>query len=150
MSKVLEIYTDGNCKGNQFNENVGGWGAYLVFGKHTKKLNGAEVNTTNQRMELTGCIKGLEAIKDRTVKTIVYLDSQYVFKGLTDWADKWKKNNWRKSDKKPVENKEYWEHLLELRDSFTNINFKKIKGHSGIEGNEIADSLASEAISNMD
>ena len=146
MSKVRIIaYTDGACSGNP---GPGGWGLYLKAENEkgeTLKENefyGNEVHTTNNRMELIGVIKAMEKLKKRNgVSLTIRTDSSYVRKGITEWLSNWKKNNWRKSDKKPVENKDLWE-LLDKIVSKHSVNWEWVKGHSGEPGNEIADALA--------
>lgn len=141
MDKII-LYSDGAAKGNQFADNYGGWGAVLVYGSHQKELFGGAINTTNNKMELQGLIEGLKAINKYDIPVEVYLDSNYVLQGITQWIHNWKKKNWITSSKKPVENKEQWLELDELRNKFSNITFHKVKGHSGEELNELADQLA--------
>ena len=146
MSKVRIIaYTDGACSGNP---GPGGWGLYLKAENEkgeTLKENefyGNEVHTTNNRMELIGAIKAIEKLKKKNgVSLTIRTDSTYVRKGITEWLPNWKKNNWRKSDKKPVENKDLWE-LLDKIVAKHSVNWEWVKGHSGDQGNEIADELA--------
>ncbi len=146
MSKIRIIaYTDGACSGNP---GPGGWGLYLKAenekGEILKenKFYGNEVHTTNNRMELVGAIKALEKLNKKDgVSLTIRTDSTYVRKGITEWLSTWKKNNWRKSDKKPVENKELWEQLDKIAAKHL-VDWEWVKGHSGDEGNEIADSLA--------
>ncbi|MFT2109592.1 ribonuclease HI [Marinomonas sp. 2405UD68-3] len=140
MKKVV-IYTDGACKGNP---GPGGWGAWLTFGEHEKKLCGGEPETTNNRMELMGAIEGLAALKERCDVTL-YTDSSYVQKGISEWLEGWKKRGWKTASKKPVKNQDLWQKLDEqsLRHDVT---WKWVKGHAGIEGNEIADQLANAGI----
>ena len=100
--KVLRIYTDGACSGNQNDENIGGWGAILEYGQHQKELCGGEVNTTNNRMELMGVIAGLSALKEQCSVTLT-TDSKYVCDSITkNWVYGWKKRGWKKSDGKPA------------------------------------------------
>lgn len=142
MSLSLEIYCDGGCRGNQQNENVGGWGAYLIWGEHEKRLHGGEINTTNNKMELTAVIEGLRAVQDKTVHTCVYVDSAYVLGGITTWIDGWIKNGWKNAKKEPVANKELWLELLAEKEKFAQISFHKVKGHADNAGNIEADRLA--------
>lgn len=141
MDKIL-LYCDGGCRGNQSENNIGGWGAYMEYGVHKKEIYSGVKNTTNNRMELTACIEGLRAIKNKNIPIDVYLDSAYVLNGITSWINGWIKNGWRNSKKQPVENKDLWILLLEEKKKFTNINFVKVKGHSDNEGNNKADELA--------
>ncbi|OUX42200.1 ribonuclease HI [bacterium TMED277] len=146
MSKIKIIaYTDGACSGNP---GPGGWGLYLKAENEkgeTLKENefyGNEVHTTNNRMELIGAIKAIEKLKKKNgVSLTIRTDSTYVRKGITEWLSNWKKNNWCKSDKKPVENKDLWE-LLDKIVAKHSVNWEWVKGHSGEQGNEIADELA--------
>ena len=146
MSKLRIIaYTDGACSGNP---GPGGWGLYLKAenekGEILKenKFYGNEVHTTNNRMELIGAIKAMEKLNQNNgVSLTIRTDSNYVRKGITEWLSSWKKNNWRKSDKKPVENKDLWERLDKIVSKHS-VNWEWVKGHSGEPGNEIADALA--------
>lgn len=134
----VEIFTDGACSGNP---GPGGWGTILRCGKYEKELSGGEKDTTNNRMELTAVIEGLKAI-NRPCKVRITTDSQYVVNGITKgWAEKWRSNNWIKSDKKPAQNKELWEELLNQL-ARHDYEFKWIKGHAGHPENERCDALA--------
>lgn len=135
--KKVTIYTDGACKGNP---GIGGWGAWLTFGEHEKRLCGGEPETTNNRMELLGAIEGLKALKE-TCEVTLYTDSSYVQKGITEWLTGWKKKGWVTASKQPVKNKDLWQQL-DQECSRHKVNWKWVKGHAGIEGNEIADELA--------
>ena len=150
MIKVIKLYTDGGCRGNQSDNNIGAWGAYMVYGDVSKEIKGGEINTTNNIMELKGCIEGLKAIKNKTLPVEVYLDSAYVLNGITNWIEGWKKKGWRTANKKPVLNKELWIELDSERNKFNNIEFIKVKGHAGNEGNEIADRLCNEAMDEIE
>lgn len=143
MKKVL-IYTDGACSGNP---GPGGWGVVLKFGGHTKTLNGAEPETTNNRMELMAAIMGLRALRE-PCEVILSTDSKYVQKGISEWMHGWKKNGWRTSNKKPVKNQDLWIMLDELSQKHT-IDWQWIKGHAGHLENEQADALARDAITAM-
>jgi ribonuclease HI len=138
---VVEIYTDGACRGNP---GPGGWAALLRTGVHEKEIHGAEPHTTNNRMELTAVIRALEALR-RSVEARVYTDSEYVRRGITEWLASWKARGWRTADKKPVKNQDLWEELDQLAASHR-IEWHWVKGHSGVEGNERVDRLANEAI----
>ena len=136
------IYCDGACSGNQFSLNKGGWGAILKYNEAVKELYGGEKNTTNQRMELTACIKALEEIKNKDIPVEIYTDSAYLVNCINEqWYVKWERNGWKNVKKKPVENKELWQRLLSLVQEFT-VTFHKVEGHSGVELNERADELA--------
>ena len=137
------IYTDGACKGNP---GPGGWGAWLKSGPSEKELFGGELNTTNNRMELTAVIEGLAALK-RPCKVILYLDSQYVRMGITEWIRGWKAKGWRTSTKQPVKNVELWQRLDKLVSEGGHlIEWRWVKGHSGDPGNERADMLANKGV----
>lgn len=138
MQKYVEIYTDGACSGNP---GPGGWGVVLRYGSREKELSGGELNTTNNRMELTAAIKGLSALKEPCAVKLV-TDSKYVADGITKgWAESWRKNGWRKADKKPALNPDLWEQLLNLLNEHT-VNIEWVKGHAGHPENERCDELA--------
>lgn len=140
-SSVVEIYADGACKGNP---GPGGWGAWLSIAGHEKDLCGGELNTTNNRMELTAVIRALEALK-RECKVKIYTDSVYVQKGITEWVHGWKARNWTTSDKKPVKNVDLWKNLDRLVQQHQ-IEWIWVKGHAGNAGNERADALANKGV----
>lgn len=144
--KVIKIYTDGGCRGNQSDNNIGAWGVYMECGELTRELSGVEHNTTNNKMELKGAIEGLKAVKNKKYAVELYLDSAYVLNGLESWIYKWKLNNWRTSSKKPVLNMDLWKELDEIRNTFSNIKYIKVKGHSGHYGNEKADAILNKAM----
>lgn len=142
MNEVV-IYTDGACKGNP---GPGGWGAWLKSGPTEKELFGGELNTTNNRMELTAVIEGLAALK-RPCKVLLYLDSQYVRKGITEWIRGWKAKGWMTASKQPVKNVELWQKLDKLvAEGGHQIEWRWVKGHSGDPGNERADMLANRGV----
>ncbi|MFH0131475.1 ribonuclease HI [Variovorax sp. EL159] len=142
MNEVV-IYTDGACKGNP---GPGGWGAWLKSGATEKDLFGGELNTTNNRMELTAVIEGLAALK-RPCKVLLYLDSQYVRKGITEWIRGWKAKGWMTAGKQPVKNVELWQRLDKLvAEGGHQIEWRWVKGHSGDPGNERADMLANKGV----
>jgi len=139
----VTIYTDGACKGNP---GPGGWGAWLKSGTSEKELFGGELNTTNNRMELTAVIEGLAALK-RPCKVVLYLDSQYVRQGITEWIRGWKAKGWVTSTKQPVKNVELWKRLDALvQNGGHQIEWRWVKGHSGDPGNERADALANKGV----
>ena len=139
----VTIYTDGACKGNP---GPGGWGAWLKSGTSEKELFGGELNTTNNRMELTAVIEGLAALK-RPCKVVLYLDSQYVRQGITEWIRGWKAKGWVTSTKQPVKNVELWKRLDALvQNGGHQIEWRWVKGHSGDPGNEKADALANKGV----
>ena len=140
MAKRIELYTDGACSGNP---GPGGWGAVLRYGTREKELSGGEKSTTNNRMELTAVIKGLEALKEPCEVRLV-TDSKYVADGLSKgWARSWQQNGWRKADKKPALNPDLWERLLQLSD-IHKLDIEWVKGHAGHPENERCDRLAVE------
>jgi ribonuclease HI len=141
MNNIVEIYADGACKGNP---GPGGWGAFLHYNGHEKAICGGEVETTNNRMELTAVIRALETIK-RPSKIKIYTDSVYVQKGMTEWIFGWKQKGWRTADKKPVKNEDLWRVLDVLAQSHQ-IEWVWVKGHAGNAGNERADSLANQGV----
>jgi ribonuclease HI len=141
---VVDIYTDGACRGNP---GPGGWAALLTFAGREKELAGAEALTTNNRMELTAVIRALESLK-RSVRVRVYTDSEYVRRGITEWVRAWKARGWLTADRKPVKNQDLWERLDELAAGHE-IEWHWVKGHAGVPGNERVDRLANEAIDAM-
>ncbi len=150
MENKIIIYTDGACSGNQHNENIGGYGAVLIYRDNKKEIFGGEINTTNNRMELTACIKALLALKKKDIPVEIHTDSAYLCNCFNQkWYEKWQKNGWMNSKKEPVENKDLWMELINLVDSFNSIRFIKVKGHSGVELNELADALANKGMSEM-
>ena len=136
--KQVSIYTDGACSGNP---GPGGWGAILCYKGTEKEISGAEKETTNNRMELTAVIEALKCLKEVCDITLV-TDSKYVSDGLSKgWAEGWKKNGWRKSDKKPALNPDLWDELLTLYNRH-NVSIQWIKGHASHPENERCDRLA--------
>jgi len=129
MSEVVDVYTDGACKGNP---GPGGWGVLLRWNAHEKELFGGEPNTTNNRMELRAVIEALA-------------DSKYVLDGITTWIHNWKKRGWKTAGKKPVKNVDLWQQLDALARQYT-ITWVWVKGHSGHDGNERADELANRGV----
>jgi ribonuclease HI len=139
----VQIYTDGACKGNP---GPGGWGAWLKSGPTEKELFGGELATTNNRMELQAVIEGLAALK-RPCKVTLYLDSQYVRQGITEWIKGWKAKGWMTASKQPVKNVELWKRLDALvQGGGHQIEWRWVKGHSGDPGNERADMLANKGV----
>ena len=133
----LKIYTDGACSGNP---GKGGWAAIILDGKNQSSISGSENKTTNNRMELMAPIMALKKIKKKSDITI-FTDSKYVKDGITDWIKKWKQNNWKSSNKKPVKNKDLW---VKLDNSCQKhkITWKWVKAHAGNKYNNLADELA--------
>jgi ribonuclease HI len=145
LTKVVEIFTDGACRGNP---GPGGWGVLLRYGKTDKELWGGEKNTTNNRMELLAAIRGLEMLT-RPCEVVLTTDSQYVRKGITEWMVNWKRRNWRTSAKKPVKNDDLWRQLDKLSQPHE-IEWRWVKGHSGHRENELVDQLANRGIDEME
>jgi len=141
---MVEIFTDGACKGNP---GVGGWGAILRFGGSEKELFGGTANTTNNRMEMTAVIEALRALS-RSCDAVVFTDSSYVQKGISEWIHGWKRNGWKTADKKPVKNADLWQALDELAAGHK-IEWRWVKGHSGHPENERADLLANRGVESV-
>lgn len=145
MNEVI-IYTDGGCSGNP---GPGGWGVVVIFNGEARQLSGGEKNTTNNRMELTAAINALFIVKNtpdfKNHKITVNIDSQYVKNGITVWIKGWKLKGWKTADKKPVKNQDLWIQLDELN-SALNVSWNWVKGHAGIEYNEICDQLCQKEI----
>jgi ribonuclease HI len=142
--KTVNIYTDGACRGNP---GIGGWGVYIEYGETIKELYGGEELTTNNKMELTAAIKGLEALNTKCQVNLI-TDSKYVMDGINGWINGWKKNNWKNSQKKDVKNKDLWIQLDKLN-SLHEVKWSWVKGHSGHFQNEKADQLANKGIDTL-
>jgi ribonuclease HI len=139
----VEIHTDGACKGNP---GPGGWGALMRSGENVREIFGGELDTTNNRMELTAVIEAFLALK-RPCKVTLYLDSEYVRKGITEWIHGWKAKGWRTAAKQPVKNADLWQKLDALvANSGHQIEWRWVKGHAGDPGNERADALANRGV----
>jgi ribonuclease HI len=138
---TVEIYADGACRGNP---GPGGWGALLTYGGKRRELFGGEPATTNNRMELMAVISALESLK-RQCSVVLYTDSQYVQKGISEWIHAWKRRGWRTADKKPVKNEDLWRRL-DTATQGHRIDWRWVKGHAGNPGNERADALANMGI----
>ena len=141
LTRRVEIYTDGACRGNP---GPGGWGVLLIAGEHRKEMHGGELETTNNRMELTAAIEALNALKG-SQNVILHTDSKYVMDGIEQWIDNWKRRGWKTAAKKPVKNQDLWMALDQARSRHT-IEWRWVKGHAGNPGNERADELANEGI----
>ena len=139
---TAHLYTDGACKGNP---GSGGWGVLLRYGEHEKELCGGEADTTNNRMELTAVIRGLQAL-NRPCVVIIHTDSQYVKNGMEEWIHGWKRNGWKTATRKPVKNAELWQELDRLVASHQ-VSWQWVKGHAGHPDNERADQLANIGVS---
>lgn len=141
MKRVV-LFTDGACS---YNPGPGGWGAILLHQKVLKELSGGEPETTNNRMELTAVIKGLQALKENCIVD-VYSDSSYVINAfIQSWTSNWIKNNWKTADKKPVQNQDLWKQLIELSKQHI-VNWHKIKGHSSNFYNNRCDEMARDEV----
>ena len=140
MQNKIIIHTDGACKGNP---GLGSWAATLEYQQHKKEISGVVENTTNNKMELTAVIEALKSIKQLNIDIVVYTDSQYVQKGITQWIINWKIKNW-----KNVKNVELWQELDKLNQQY-NISWNWVAAHNGHLGNEYVDSLANLAIENL-
>ena len=129
--QTINIYTDGACSGNQFDSNAGGWGAILEYGDRSKELFGGELNTTNNRMELTALIEGLSALTKKDYDIQVFSDSSYLINCLRKrWYEKWRVNGWQTSDRKPVVNRDLWEKLFTFLPDYE-FRYFLVKGHLG-------------------
>lgn len=150
MSKII-IFCDGGCRNNQGDNNIGGWGTLLTHDNHEVELYGGDRNTTNNKMEITACIKALEYIEsNKSIPVELHCDSSYVVDTFNEgWINGWIARGWRKSDKKPVKNKELWMRLHSLYQSMDSVKFVKVKGHSDNEGNNKADALANKAMDEL-
>lgn len=138
---MVEIYADGACRGNP---GPGGWGALLTAGGKQRELFGGEPATTNNRMELMAVISALESLK-RPCSVVLYTDSQYVQKGISEWIHAWKRRGWKTADKKPVKNEDLWRRL-DAATQGHRVDWRWVKGHAGNPGNERADALANMGI----
>ncbi|WP_298625261.1 ribonuclease HI [uncultured Legionella sp.] len=141
---IVEIYTDGACKGNP---GPGGWGVLLRSQGVERTLHGGEAHTTNNRMELMAAIKGLESLT-RPCEVELYTDSKYVQQGMKEWLKGWKKNGWKNSKKEPVKNADLWV-LLDKLASSHKVTWHWVKGHSGHVENDLVDALANQGITEL-
>ena len=144
MENQVEIFTDGACRGNP---GPGGWGVLLRYNGHEKHLYGGEKETTNNRMELTAVIEGLNSLT-RQCNVLITTDSNYVKDGITQWIANWKKRNWKTAAKKPVKNQDLWQALDSAVEKHQ-VEWAWVKGHSGHRENEIADELANRGIDEL-
>ncbi len=144
MTAPIEIFTDGACRGNP---GPGGWGVLLICGDRRKTMCGGAHETTNNRMELTAAIEGLNALHgSRTV--VLHTDSKYVMNGINSWMDGWKRRGWKTANRKPVKNQDLWQ-ALDNAVRRHEIRWKWVKGHTGVAGNEEADALANRGIDEL-
>ncbi len=142
MNSIV-IYTDGACKGNP---GPGGWGALLKSAETQRELFGGELETTNNRMEMTAVIEALTALK-RPCHVTLHVDSQYVLKGMTEWLAGWKARGWKTAAKQPVKNVDLWQRLDALVNGAGHkIDWRWVRGHNGDPGNEHADLLANRGV----
>jgi ribonuclease HI len=149
MSEII-AFCDGGCRNNQDENNVGGWGVVLQYGKHERELYGGKRNTTNNQMELTGAIEALNAIHTTNIPVSMHCDSAYVVNGMNQWVEGWKKKGWKKGDGKNPENLELWKELYQLSNNQENIKWVKVRGHAGNELNELADTLANKGMDEVE
>ena len=139
--KEVVIYTDGACRGNP---GPGGWGAVLRYNGSERQLHGGEAATTNNRMELMAAIQALETLRE-PCRITLYTDSNYVCQGFAEWLPQWRKRHWKTADKKPVKNQDLWQRLDEAA-ARHRVQWRWVRGHSGEEGNELADRLANKGV----
>jgi len=144
MTEKIKIWCDGGSRNNGKPNNIGGWAFLLTYKSHILSKSGHAYNTTNNEQELTALINALKQIKTTDIPIIVYSDSQYVIKGLTEWRKGWESRNWLNAQKNPVANKELWIELFSLHDRQSMIEYKWVKGHSDDEGNNFVDRLLNE------
>ncbi|MGE4658843.1 MAG: ribonuclease HI [Gammaproteobacteria bacterium] len=139
--KEIRVFTDGACRGNP---GPGGWGVVLKFQDHVRELSGGELNTTNNRMELTAAIRALESLEER-YRVQLFTDSTYVKDGITKWLPNWRERGWRTASKKSVKNQDLWAILAGLVEQ-QEVFWHWVKGHAGNPGNERADALANQGL----
>ena len=144
MTATIEIFTDGACRGNP---GPGGWGVVLISGTRRRTLYGGERDTTNNRMELTAAIEALNALKGSR-QVVLHTDSKYVMDGISSWIDAWKQRGWKTANRQPVKNRDLWQALDEAA-SRHQIDWRWVKGHAGVAGNEEADALANRGIDEL-
>ncbi|WP_018151684.1 ribonuclease HI [Leeia oryzae] len=141
---IVNIYTDGACKGNP---GPGGWGAILCYGASRKEIFGGEPETTNNRMEMTAVIESLSLLK-RPCTIHIHTDSQYVLKGMSEWLKGWKARGWKTASKEPVKNVDLWQKLDALVQTH-DVTWHWVKGHAGHPMNERADELANQGVASL-
>jgi len=144
MTNLVYLYTDGACRGNP---GPGGWGVLMRYKESEKELCGGELETTNNRMELTAAIRGLEALTRPCLVRIV-TDSVYVSKGISEWLPNWIRKGWRTTGKTPVKNADLWQRLV-TAEKRHRVQWEWVKGHSGHPGNERADRLANKGLDEL-
>lgn len=141
---LVEMWSDGACKGNP---GIGGWGVWMRSGSHERELFGGDPATTNNRMELTAVIEGLNALT-RPCRVVLHVDSNYVKNGIEQWLAGWKRNGWRTAAKKPVKNADLWRQL-DTATQRHQVSWRWVRGHSGDPGNEHADALANRGVESV-
>jgi len=141
---IVEIFTDGACRGNP---GPGGWGAVLRYKGKEKSLHGGERETTNNRMELMAAISALESLT-RSCRVHLTTDSQYVMKGITEWMANWKKRGWKTASRQPVKNVDLWQRLDKALAPHE-VSWEWVRGHTGHPENEMADELANQGIDEL-
>ena len=144
MNRMVDVFTDGACKGNP---GPGGWGVLMRWNGHEKSLFGGEPLTTNNRMELRAVIEALAALKRRS-RVRLHTDSQYVHNGISSWIHDWKRRGWKTADKQPVKNVDLWQQLEQLAQKH-DVQWIWVRGHSGHDGNERADRLANRGVADV-
>ena len=146
---MITIYTDGASRGNP---GPGGWGGVIVNEDWVIEMGGSDPHTTNNKMELTACIRSLEftisnsQFSNKPIQ--IYTDSEYVMKGITEWIHRWQRKGWKTANRKPVLNQDLWQKLIELTEG-KNIEWKYVAGHAGIPLNERADEIATSFADNL-
>ncbi|MDG0860365.1 ribonuclease H family protein [Staphylococcus equorum] len=147
---VVIAYCDGGCRGNSKKENIGGYGVALFYKGHKKEIYQGFRNTTNNRMEITAAISALKQMKRKDIPVEIRTDSAYLCNCINNrWYVKWMNNGWMTSGGKTVENRDLWNELIELINTFNQVSFTKVKGHSTDEGNNLADKLANDAMDSV-
>ena len=143
---VIKIYADGGCRNNQKKENIGAWAYHMKYKDKVKERAGVVKNTTNNQMELMAVIEALKKIRTTNIPIEIYVDSAYVYNGMTDWVKGWKRKGWKTANKKPVKNVDLWKKLDSLSENQNRIEWNKVKGHSNNEGNNHVDMLVNKAM----
>lgn len=149
--EVIRLYTDGGCRGNGKEVNVGGAGIIFLYGPHRKEYSFGLRNITNNIMEMEACIEGLKAITRKDIPVHIYTDSQYVCNAFNkNWLDRWKRNGWKNKEGRPVANKDRWVTFSSMVNQFDSVTFHWVKGHNGNTHNERADVLANEEMDKLE
>ena len=145
----MTIYCDGGCRANGKYDSIGGYGIIKQYLGEIEEMCGAEVGTTNNRMELIACIEALKSVEDKHIPVQIITDSKYVVLGLSEWRFNWEKNNWLTHNRTEVKNKDLWLELISLVEEFDIIGIQHCYGHSTTEGNNRADELANQAMDHI-